>query len=103
MFRPKLKELDEQCPSCPFRKDNPVEFGEIVARLREKHGIPGTPHPMDVLKSRMEVRQTGLQTGDFICHCTAYDKDMNEKPASSHRQCPGATAAFRASKGDQTS
>jgi hypothetical protein len=98
MFLPKLKELDEQCPSCPYRDGNNKEFGVIVNRLRKRHGIPGAATSWQIGVARIEVRQTGLVTGDFVCHCTAYDQDMNLKPADQHRQCPGATKAFRESK-----
>jgi hypothetical protein len=34
--------------------------------------------------------------GDFVCHHTAYDGEMNNRPVTDYRQCAGATEAFRA-------
>jgi len=39
LWLPKLKELPEQCASCPFREDNDREFGEVMQRLADSRGL----------------------------------------------------------------
>lgn len=92
-WRPKLKELPEQCISCPFRTGNDKEFGEIVAKLRAAHGLPA-PTKADVGFTRINLRLELKHSGDFICHGTAYTPAMAQRDPSCHRQCPGATAYF---------
>ena len=101
LFRPKLPELKEQCPSCPFRDGNNAEFGAVVARLRRSFGDDTPVTPFDIGYARIEGRKTAMLTGDFVCHCTAYDKDGKLKPRTEHRQCPGATAMYRSLPGPQ--
>lgn len=97
LFLPKLPELKEQCPSCPFRDGNDAEFGAIVqkfASLQAHRHIDGEDLRAETLVARARVKADVEQMGDFHCHCTAYDDEMNVKPLSEHRQCPGATRYF---------
>jgi hypothetical protein len=96
-WRPRLKELPNQCASCPFRTGNDKEFQGVVDRLKEK-GIQATldvPHNVDLSVVRFGIRLGVEAHGDFICHGTAYTKDMELRDRKEHRQCPGATKAYR--------
>lgn len=91
LFRPKLKELSEQCASCPFRNKNHKAWTAVVNRLAEASGV----EPNSPLIARAMIRGEASRFGDFICHCTAYNPDMTLRDPSEHRQCPGATEWFR--------
>lgn len=91
LWTPKRPELGQQCPSCPFRNGNDREFGAIVEKLNELYSADGT-----VEQVRFSVRRDAKSNGDFACHQTAYTETMDLKPESERRQCPGATAAFKA-------
>ena len=103
LWLPKLPELKDQCVSCPFRKGNDKEFAEILVKLSLKHGrnpdvTPETPP--EALRAAIEfsrklVEHDVQKVGDFACHHTAYDENMNIKPVREHRQCPGATKYYR--------
>ena len=96
LWRPKLPEAASQCASCPFRDDNDAEFGAVMQRLRERVGMPGKLKRRDIAYAKYTIRTKDIaHSGDFACHFTAYDKDMNERPRVDHRQCPGATAEFK--------
>lgn len=99
LWRPKLRELKEQCASCPFRKGNDVEFGGIVKKLLAKGGVPMTedfvPPPQAIQNSRRLIKADLKHSGDFACHHTAYDAEMNLKPDAERRQCPGASKWFK--------
>lgn len=92
-FRPKLRELKEQCVSCPFRDGNDKEFGAICSKL-VGGGTKKKVTKAQVAKARAQIRDEATRLGDFACHCTVYDADMNLKPHSERRQCPGATKHF---------
>jgi hypothetical protein len=92
LFRPKHKELPEQCVSCPFRKGNDKEFQAIVDKLAAANG-EANPAPLTVV--RATIRMDATRVGEFICHHTAYDADMELKDRSHRRQCPGATAWYK--------
>lgn len=93
MWRPKFTEVSAQCASCPFKMGNNPEFGEVVNRLRRKDGQAKPATVREVGQARlalmMEFEECGH--GDFICHGTAYDRDMNQLPRGSFRQCAGAS------------
>ena len=91
MWTPKRLELAHQCASCPFRKGNDDEFGVIVERLNKRYNADGT-----IEQVRFSVQHEAKSNGDFACHQTAYSSDMELQPDREHRQCPGATAAFKA-------
>lgn len=95
MWEPKLPPVAAQCASCPFRTDNDKEFGGVIARLREKLGMPGKVTAACIRHARFHTR-IDAENGDFICHGSAYDAEMNQRPATDHRQCAGATEAYRA-------
>lgn len=95
LWRPKLKELPEQCASCPFRKDNDKEFGAIIDRLRRSAGQHGRMTRGHVQFARLGLYADALERGDFLCHHTVYDEKMNYKPEHERRQCPGATKLYR--------
>jgi hypothetical protein len=94
LFRPKTQSLSEQCPSCPFREGNEKEFGEIVQRLKAAQGpnpdLASEEHARAVICGEVRHR------GDFLCHNTVYDAEMNFRPPGQRRQCPGATAFYKA-------
>ena len=94
LWRPKLPEVP-QCVSCPFRAGNDKEFGEIVAKL-QRLPLAAIP-PFLIWHARMRIKEDLKFSGDFICHGTAYHKDMTRRPMKEARQCPGATEFFRAS------
>lgn len=91
LWRPKFKPLPEQCASCPFRKGNDKEFGEVMQRLANSVGMDVKNN---VRESRRRVLADAENTGDFMCHGTVYTKDMERRPQSDYRQCPGASAHF---------
>lgn len=93
LWIPKLPQLSKQCVSCPFLKGNDVEFGKIVQGLRSKFKL-GHASDADVLFARYSLRLEIKNSGDFVCHGTAYDENMNLRDHLENRQCPGATAYF---------
>lgn len=95
LFLPKLPELAEQCPSCPFRSGNDLEFGEIIRKLCASGNVKFSPAV--VRRARASITDEAKHVGDFSCHHTAYRDDMSLKDVREHRQCPGATRAFKES------
>lgn len=95
-FRPKLRQLKEQCVSCPFRVGNDEAFAEVVKKLAAVEGLElkGKRLMRQAFSARMQVLHETQVRGDFACHHTAYDADMKLRPESERRQCPGATAAY---------
>jgi len=93
MWIPRRKEMPEQCTSCPFRTGNDAEFGDVIKRMCAASGEPMTK--TTALRARFMLKMETEQAGDFICHQSAYDKDMNLRDASENRQCPGATKHYR--------
>lgn len=98
LWRPKLPEMAHQCPSCPFRVGNDVEFGAVCAQLRKKEGLRGKVTKSIIRFARLMLLVDLNKTGDFICHQTAYDGEMNPNPQSNWRQCVGATQIYRTGK-----
>jgi|GEM_PF-2100954 hypothetical protein len=95
---PRHRELPVACASCPFREGNDAEFAVIVNRLRKHEGLkPVVPHGSTVkqVRSKVRVELLMLGTGEFHCHCTAYNEDMTSKPLHAHRQCAGAAEWYR--------
>lgn len=92
LFRPKLSELKEQCPSCPFREGNDKEFGAICMSLASLHQ---EEYPAPLAVARRRIQEEVARFGDFICHCSAYNGDMSLKVTKENRQCPGATKWFK--------
>lgn len=95
LWRPKLPEVPAQCASCPFLNGNDAEFGAIVTKLRNSLGFKGEAHPFDVLYARRQIKRDLQFSGDFICHHTAYDERMRQRPITDGRQCKGATKWYR--------
>lgn len=93
MWSPKRKEMPEQCVSCPFREGNDAEFGEVIKKLCAASGEPMTKTTAPIAK--FMLREETKHVGDFICHQSAYDKDMNLRDAGEHRQCHGASKHYR--------
>lgn len=93
MWSPKRKEMREQCASCPFRTGNDAEFGEVIKRLCASAGERMTKATAPLARLRL-MEETKVM-GDFICHQSAYDKDMNLRAPEENRQCPGATRHYR--------
>ncbi len=89
LWTPKRKEMPEQCASCPFRTGNDAEFGLVIAKLCEASGERMTAVTADMARFKLKLETETL--GDFICHQSAYDKDMAMRPPVDWRQCPGAT------------
>jgi len=98
LWTPKRREVPAQCASCPFRVGNDKEFSGILSKLKAKLGLKPSVKRPEVVAARCQVRMDLEHTGDFACHHTAYDEAMNERPASEHRQCAGATRWFREGK-----
>lgn len=94
MWKPKRREVSEQCVSCPFREGNDAEFGEVIGKLRKALGMAGEVTDQCVKHARKMVRLDLAAGGDFICHKTAYDAEMKMAGSEHHRQCKGATAYF---------
>jgi hypothetical protein len=92
-WRPKFPEVPSQCASCPFRFGNHEEFGAVVNRLRRLDGKdkPATKREVGRARLALLAEFDGCGHGDFICHGTAYDKDMNTRPQAEFRQCAGAS------------
>ncbi len=84
LFLPKLPELEEQCPSCPFREGNHEELSKIVRKLCVHEGVPY--HPGRTEFARAMIREDAESQGDFSCHHTVYEDDMNLRPRSEYRQ-----------------
>ena len=95
LWQPKYPELPEACASCPFRKDNEVEFGVIVGRLQKMFGVPVDMGRMAVFYARHTIEDDVRNRGDFYCHGTVYNKDMSERDPSERRQCKGASDYYR--------
>lgn len=95
LWRPKFCEMPEQCASCPFRIGNNAEFGAVVERLRAAEGIVGTLTKKIVGFARTALWMDAVRTGDFMCHCTVYDANMQIRPMADWRQCKGATHVYR--------
>lgn len=95
LWRPKFSEMTAQCPSCPFRVGNDKEFGEVCSRLRNKDGLNGKVTKAIIRFARLALLMDMDKTGDFLCHQTAYDSDMNQRPQRDWRQCAGATKIYR--------
>lgn len=92
---PRQPELPEQCVSCPFREGNDPEWSTIVTKLRKALGVRG-PVTQEVLDhARAKARKDLEFSGEFACHLTVYDADMNRKPDNEGRQCRGASAIYR--------
>jgi len=94
LFRPKLPE-GTQCASCPFRQGNDAEFKKVVIALKHSAGLKPKATKRDVFLARLRVRGDVEHRGDFICHRTFYGQDMERLDPALHRQCPGATKAFK--------
>ena len=97
-WQPRREELPQQCAACPFKKNNELEFGEIVRRLFNLQGAGRKPTPANVRDVRLNVKLDKARKGDFICHDTVYDDHMRLKPEEGHRQCPGASKWYRTGK-----
>lgn len=91
LWRPKMPMLKEPCASCPFRDGNDTEFLKIVRKLAASRGRPApqTPH-----EARGNIKAEAESRGDFACHHTVYDENMDVKPFETHKQCPGAAEYF---------
>lgn len=92
-WTPKRKELSQQCVSCPFGKGNGAEFQTVLDKLVEVNGAGVADPDMSRFLIKKDLKNLG---GDFVCHNTVYDEEMKLKDRSQHRQCPGATAFYRA-------
>jgi hypothetical protein len=97
LWEPRMDEVPVQCASCPFREGNHDEFGQIVARLHQAANKP-PPERFDIGYSRIEVRKTAMESGELACHCTSYTANMGIAPYDQHRQCKGASEAYRAGR-----
>lgn len=97
LWRPRYKERESQCASCPFLKGNDEQFGKIVSKLRQQGGLAKPATKRIIASTRSNLRMEVIfGNGDFICHATAYGPGMELQPPTEHRQCPGATQLKRA-------
>lgn len=96
LWRARLPEVEKQCKSCPFLKDNDKEFGAVVNAIKKKNGLP-SEEGCNVRESRLNVVFDALLHGDLACHATAYGPNMELQPRSEHRQCIGASKAYKGS------
>jgi hypothetical protein len=96
-WRPKYKEREAQCASCPFLDGNDEEFAKVVNALRRSRDPDARPATKArVRNARISVRLDVLMGhGDLVCHGTAYGPGMIPAPQKDWRQCPGATRAKR--------
>lgn len=90
LWRPKLRELPQQCASCPFREGNDKEWMEVLNRLAKANGEPEVTK-LRAHQARAQILEETSKLGDFMCHGSVYDQEMDRRPPSEHRQCPGAT------------
>ncbi len=93
-FVPKMPEVKTQCASCPFRVGNAKEFSDVVFKLHQ-NGLCITVDPEQMRES---VLRDGMLRGEFYCHCTVYDKNMQKTSFEEWRQCAGATRWFKEGK-----
>jgi len=96
LWMARLPEVEKQCKSCPFLEGNDKEFGAVVNALKKKGGM-GTDDGHTVEEARENVKFDALQRGDLACHATAYGPNMELQPRSEHRQCIGASKAYKES------
>lgn len=98
LWLPKYPEVKHPCLSCPFVEGNDEHFAEVVSRLRELEGMPlvraSDTGALEEVRRRLRV-ETNLVGGDFLCHQTTYDEDMELTDRSSWRQCAGAARFYR--------
>lgn len=92
MWLPKLPMLEKPCVSCPFSTGNDKEFSEVVKRLDPS--LKGISLIAATAAARINIEEEAKTRGDFSCHHTAYDKEMNIKPIREHKQCPGAARVY---------
>ena len=77
------------------------EFGVIIQKLvKEDRGevLTGLELMMTTESARDSIKNDVERFGDFLCHQTAYNDDMTRKDLKEARQCPGATAYFKAAE-----
>lgn len=99
-----MASIPEACASCPFRDDNNEEFLKKINALRLRHNLEPLDDPdeaedaddhvriLDAIDNvRYRIEEECERDPDFACHCSVYDENMNVRPVSDHRQCPGAT------------
>lgn len=98
VWRPKMKEVERACVSCPFRIGNEEAFAAVVVRLRrvfKQDELPLFDLHMAAAEARKRVAEDVNRVGDFACHNTAYYPDGSERPESDRRQCKGASLYYR--------
>lgn len=95
LWLPKFKEVDRQCDSCPFDVSPSNKFAITVGRLLRAIGIHRKPTKQEIARARASVMEDVSRAGEFVCHGTAYDKDMKLQPVEKFRQCKGASKFFR--------
>lgn len=94
LWLPRMQEAGRQCDSCPFLKDNEKQFGEVVSALKKSGGFRDH-EGATIDEARERAWETAVRHGEFACHVTAYGPGMDVRPRAEHRQCPGATRAYR--------
>jgi hypothetical protein len=94
LWMPKHREMPEQCVSCPFREGNDAEFQKVLDKLVQSNG----GGVADVDRARFLIRKDAARHGDFICHQSVYDENMDLRDKEHYRQCPGASAHYKSGK-----
>lgn len=95
LWKPRFPELPEMCASCPFREGNDQAFGDILTRIKKKHGERRPATAREITTARAKVKFDRLFSGEFCCHNTVYDAQMNVQRRGHWKQCAGAAAHFR--------
>lgn len=66
-----------------------------MKKLRDRMQIQGPVTKAILDHARAEALKDLEFSGEFACHLTVYDADMNRKPDNEARQCRGASAIYR--------
>ncbi len=97
VWMPRYKELETACASCPFGEGNDKEWAAKVKQLADKAGEENPADPR-MARNRIKSELANAPSGDFICHGSAYDTEMDRRDMKQARQCPGASAYYRSGK-----
>jgi len=95
LWMPRTQEAN-QCKSCPFLEGNDKEFGSVVNALKKMNGL-GLDDGATVNEARESIHEdvvVGMRQ-NFACHVTVFGADMKMRPRDEHRQCPGASRAYK--------
>lgn len=101
LWRPRHKPCEQQCAGCPFAKNNSARLAKVLRTVaaadpemmqRVRHSLKKSDKQL-AFHAKMQVRMdlAALNSGEFVCHETAYNVDTGElRPVTERRQCIGA-------------